>query len=90
MTTNNTETMALITARLEAAFSPSHLQVIDESHLHAGHAGQVPGRGHYALVIVSDAFADLPLLKRHQLIYAELADLMQTRIHALSIQARAK
>ncbi|MFY2765113.1 BolA family protein [Arenimonas sp. MALMAid1274] len=77
-----------IRALLEEAFAPGHVDVVDESHKHAGHAGARDGRGHFAVVIVSDAFAGKAPLARHRLVYAALGDLMQTDIHALSIQAR--
>lgn len=77
-----------IRAALEAALAPRSLEVIDESHKHAGHAGARDGRGHFAVVIVSEAFAGLAPLARHRRVYAALGDMMQTDIHALSIQAR--
>ena len=79
--------VAVIESRLRSALQPSELQVIDESHKHAGHAGARDGRGHFAVRIVSVAFAGKPPLARHRLVYAALGELMQTDIHALSIQA---
>ena len=78
-----------IRAALTAAFAPQHLVIEDESHRHAGHAGAATGRGHFRIEIVAGAFAGLPALARHRQVYAALGDLMQTEIHALSIQARA-
>lgn len=75
-----------IRSRLEAAFSPSELDVVDEGHLHRGHAGE--GKGHYHVRIVSPAFAGVLPIKRHRMIYAELDDLMNRGIHALSIDAK--
>jgi BolA protein len=72
-----------------AALSPSTVELIDESHKHVGHAGARDGRGHYALRIVSDAFADAGAVARHRKVYAALGELMQTDIHALSIIALA-
>lgn len=77
-----------IRAVLEAAFAPSRLEVEDDSHRHAGHAGARDGRGHFNVLIVSQAFAGKAPLARHRAVYAALADMMQTDIHALSIQAR--
>jgi len=77
-----------IRAALEAALAPQSLEVIDESHKHAGHAGARDGRGHFAVLIVSEAFAGLAPLARHRRVYAALGEMMQTDIHALSIQAR--
>jgi len=73
--------------RLTAALSPDSLEVIDESHLHAGHPGARDGRGHFRVRIVSDQFAGLPRLARHRKIYQAMGRLMQSDIHALSIEA---
>ncbi|MEW9625682.1 BolA family protein [Rhodanobacter geophilus] len=75
-----------IRVRLAAAFSPSELEVVDEGHLHRGHAGE--GKGHFHVRIVSPAFAGVLPIKRHRMIYAELDDLMNRGIHALSIDAK--
>ncbi len=77
-----------IGAALQAAFSPLHLEVEDDSHRHAGHAGARDGRGHFNVVIVSEAFAGMAPLARHRAVYAALGDMMQTDIHALSIKAQ--
>jgi BolA protein len=77
-----------IRSALQAALAPQSLEVVDESHKHAGHAGARDGRGHFAVVIVSAAFAGLAPLARHRRVYAALGEMMQTDIHALSIQAR--
>jgi len=76
----------LIRARLAAAFSPSELEVLDEGHKHAGHAGE--GKGHFHVRIASPAFAGVLPIKRHRMIYAALDDLMGDGIHALSIDAK--
>ncbi len=78
-----------IRRRLEERFAPLMLDVIDESHLHAGHAGARTGKGHYRVRIVASAFADLPPLRRHRLVYESLDELMTQDIHALSIEALA-
>ena len=75
-----------IRARLAAAFSPSELEVVDEGHLHRGHAGE--GKGHFHVRIVSPVFTGVPPIKRHRMIYAALDDLMNRGIHALSIDAK--
>lgn len=79
---------ATIRERL-AVLAPSVLELIDESHLHAGHAGARSGGRHYRLSIVSEQFAGRRTMERHRIIYAALGDLMQRNIHALSIIARA-
>ena len=79
----------LIRRQLSAALSPTELDIEDESHRHAGHAGARDGRGHFRVRIVSQAFAGKSALARHRAVYAALGDLMQTDIHALAIDARA-
>lgn len=75
-------------AVLEGAFSPVRLDIRDDSAKHAGHAGAREG-GHFAIHIVSGAFAGLSSLERHRLVYAAVAELMGRDIHALSISAEA-
>jgi BolA family transcriptional regulator, general stress-responsive regulator len=72
---------------LIAALQPTQIEIDDDSHRHAGHAGAKKG-GHYNLRIVSAAFAGLTPIARHRLIYATLGAMMQTEIHALSIIAK--
>ena len=76
-----------IRERLQSAFAPTELDVLDEGHKHAGHAGE--GKGHFRVRIVSAAFAGQLPLKRHRMVYAALDDLMDNGIHALSIDARS-
>ena len=78
---------ALIQERLRNALAPQSIELIDESHLHAGHAGAQGNRGHYRVTLVSNQFSGLRPLARHQLVYHALGDLMQTDIHALSVTA---
>lgn len=73
---------------LQQAFTPVHLAVHDESHMHAGHAGAATGKGHFRVEIVAPAFAGMKPLARHRAVYAALDALMQTDIHALSVSAR--
>ncbi len=81
-----TDTINAIKAAL-ANLNPSYLDIQDDSALHAGHAGNTGG-GHYTVVIVSDVFTNLPLIKRHRIVYDTVGDLMDQAIHALSIQAK--
>ena len=76
-----------IQAALQAAFAPQQLEVKDDSHRHAGHAGASDGRGHFKVMVVSDAFAGKAPLARHRAVYAALGEMMETDIHALSIKA---
>lgn len=73
---------------LSGAFEPSKLLVRDQSHLHAGHAGAQEGKGHFAVNIVSEAFANSSPLERHRLIFDALGDMMESEIHALTITAQ--
>jgi BolA family transcriptional regulator, general stress-responsive regulator len=81
------ERVALIRSRLEAAFEPDELDVVDDSRRHAGHAGARDGRGHFQVRILSRRFAGKRTLERHRMIYAALGPLMQTDIHALGLEA---
>lgn len=77
-----------IRAAIQASLAPLALDVRDDSHLHAGHAGARDGRGHFHVDIVSAAFAGLAPLARHRAVYAAVGGLMDSDIHALSIRAR--
>ncbi|MBC7944450.1 MAG: BolA family transcriptional regulator [Burkholderiales bacterium] len=81
-------TLDRITRKL-ACLAPSKLEILDDSHKHAGHAGARDGGGHYRLVIVSPAFFGKSAMARHRLVYAALGDMMHKDIHALAIQAFA-
>ena len=76
-----------IRQQLTDALAPVHLDIIDESHLHRGHAGAASGAGHFNVTIVSDPFTGQATLARHRLVYAAVDNLMSTEIHALSIRA---
>lgn len=81
------ERTASIRSRLEAAFAPDELDIIDESHRHAGHAGAKDGRGHFHVRILSRQFSGKKTLERHRMVYAALGSMMQTDIHALGVIA---
>jgi BolA protein len=81
---------AAIRSKLEAAFAPVRLAVIDESAQHAGHAGARPGgESHFRVEIVAEAFAGLSRLERQRRVNAALADELAGPVHALSIRAHA-
>ncbi len=80
------ERLQRIRTRLEQHFTPQLLRLTDDSHRHVGHAG-AGGLGHYSVYICASAFSGRSPLQRHRLIYAALAEMMQTDIHALHIQA---
>jgi len=84
---NPKERLKEIQRLLKEAFEPDTLGVEDESHLHAGHEGARDGRGHFRVLIISEAFRDQNLLNRHRMVYKALGDLMRTDIHAVAIDA---
>lgn len=75
------EIRTILTEKLHA----TRVEIIDDSHRHAGHAGAKQG-GHFTVLVVSDAFAGKPLPVRHKLVYAVLDGLMKTKIHALALK----
>jgi BolA family transcriptional regulator, general stress-responsive regulator len=81
------ERVALIRNRLETVFAPDELEITDDSHRHAGHAGARDGRGHFHVRILSRHFTGKRNLERHRMVYAALGPLMQTDIHALGVTA---
>ena len=83
----NPQRVERIRALLTEALDPLSLEVADDSHKHAGHAGARGGQGHFSVQIVSAAFTGKLPLARHRLVYAALGEMMQTDIHALSIRA---
>ena len=79
-----------ITRKLNDAFAPESIDVVDESHLHEGHAGHRPGgQSHFRIHIVSQAFAGKTRVDRHRMINAVLADDLAGGVHALAIHAAA-
>lgn len=83
-----TNRVDLIKERLTAAIQLSHIEIIDDSSKHAGHVGARDGGGHFNVHIVSSEFNDKSLIQRHRIVYAVVDDLMNTEIHALSINAQ--
>jgi BolA protein len=83
-------TADIITEKLTSAFSPQSLNVVDESHLHAGHAGsREGGQTHYRVYIVSNAFEGKSRVDRHRMINTALAAELAGSVHALAIHAAA-
>jgi len=78
---------ARICELVNQALSPRKINVVDDSHKHAGHAGARNGGGHFTLLVVADCFEGVPLLGRHRMIYDVLKEQLGGSIHALSIRA---
>ena len=78
-----------IAERLRERLAAVHVEVVDESHLHAGHPGAASGGGHFRATIVSPRFAGLSRLAAQRLVYEALGDLMQHEIHALTLILKA-
>ena len=77
-------------ARLEAAFAPSRLEIVDDSEKHAGHAGhREGGESHFTVVIEAGAFSGQNRVARQRMVYAALADELAGPVHALSVKALA-
>jgi BolA protein len=74
-------------ADLRASFKVASLNIEDESHLHAGHAGAASGGGHFKLTIVAPEFEGMSKVARHRAIYAALNKHFPAEIHALTILA---
>jgi BolA protein len=90
MTGNDMATQDTISNKLREAFSPDSLQVVDESHLHEGHAGhRAGGETHFRVYIVSSAFKGKSRVERHRMINSTLAAELSGSVHALAIHAQA-
>ena len=72
-----------------AALEPLQLDIIDESHKHAGHAGAREGGGHFVVHIVSAQFVGKNTAARHRMVYSALGDMMKREIHALTLKTAA-
>ena len=72
--------------KLRDSLDASHVEVIDESHLHAGHAGARDGGRHFRAIIVSEKFAGLSRVRSQQLVYQSVEGWMGKEIHALSMK----
>ncbi len=77
----------LIKEAIESGLSPTHLEIIDESALQAGHAGAQPGgETHYRILVVSDHFSNLSRVARQQSVYAQLDAAFARGLHALAMR----
>ena len=80
----------IIKDRLHEALAPSLLEVIDDSHKHAGHAGaRAGGESHFSVTIISAQFEGMSRVARQRLVYRHLDDLMKAQIHALALTTKA-
>ena len=76
--------------RLHSSLSPTSIDLVDDSEAHRGHGGHNPaGESHFILAIESAAFAGKSRVERQRLVHAALGDLLDERVHALSIKANA-
>ena len=81
-----TERIERLRAALQA-LEPTRVEVEDDSHRHRNHAGAADGRGHFKVKVISAHFEGKTRLKRHQLVFAAVGDLMKTDVHALQVEA---
>lgn len=82
--------IAEIEQALRAALQPQSLTVIDQSHLHRGHAGDRPfGQSHYHAIVTASAFAGQNRVARQRMVYAALGTMVGNEVHALSLDLRA-
>ena len=82
-----TDRRARIETKLKERLEASHVEVVDESHLHVGHAGAASGGGHFRALVVADRFDGQNAVARQRQVYSALDDEMGSEIHALSIRA---
>lgn len=79
-----------ITEKLTKGLTPVRLDVIDQSHMHEGHAGHRPGgETHFKVIVVADAFKGLNPVARQRLVYDLLKEELAERVHALSLTTKA-
>lgn len=79
-----------IEEKLADAFRPQHLVVVDESHLHAGHAGARPGgETHFRVTLVTGSFSGKSRVERHRMVNSVLAEELAGQVHALALRAHA-
>jgi BolA protein len=76
-----------IKQKITRSLNPEQIEIIDNSHAHAGHAGAQNGGGHFQIKIVASGFEGKTLVQRHQLVYQALGEMMTQEIHALGIDA---
>jgi BolA protein len=87
MSLQHRPTLEQLRERFITQFANAKIELEDQSHLHAGHAGSQGGAGHYRVEIVSDRFTGLTTVAKHRLVYDAVRDWMPHRVHALTILA---
>lgn len=87
MSATSQATQQKIERKMREELAAVHLEIIDESWKHAGHAGAAAGGGHFILQVVSDRFKGVSLLDRNRMVFNVLKDEMKGEIHALAIKA---
>jgi len=83
---DNSQRLERMQQMIQDALNPTQLEVIDDSHKHIGHAGAKEGKGHFTVVIKSEALEGKRMLQQHRMLYEALGDMMETDIHALAIK----
>lgn len=83
---DNSQRLERMQQMIQEALKPTQLEVIDDSHKHIGHAGAKEGKGHFTVVIKSEALEGKRMLQQHRMVYEVLGDMMETDIHALAIK----
>jgi BolA protein len=79
--------IAEIKRRITSALGAERVDVQDDSEQHRGHAGARGGAGHYSVVVVAGAFADMDRVARHRAVYGAVGDMIPTQVHALVVRA---
>ncbi|WP_417446774.1 BolA family protein [Kangiella sp.] len=83
---DNSQRLERMQQMIQNTLKPEQLEVIDDSHKHIGHAGAKEGKGHFTVVIKSEALEGKRMLQQHRMVYEALGDMMETDIHALAIK----
>ena len=79
--------LAQIETKIQQTFSPLHLEIIDESSLHAGHSGACPGEiTHLKIILVSEVFSNMSKIQQHRAINQCLRDELHAGLHALALK----
>lgn len=78
--------LSQIETRIRESLAAVHIEVEDESHLHAGHAGAKGGAGHFRALIVSERFEELSRVARQRLVFEAVGEMMGPEIHALAMR----